>query len=805
MKINQFAHLEVPYDTKVKELKRINFLDDRMLTMSLNSLFLSLLRKAMLEVQSEAIFNQKLHALLATSELDLAEYLRDNQIDAAVFYSIAMQLLEFEVDDDFDITKPFEKMDKYQLFHHITINNQKELVSAWYDLLCTHTKNGRTYLDTLAAKGYFKQFWELPVDQKPIFFNGKSQPVFNTSKLIRDVVYVESSLDTDHDGKRDLLKAEIIRPADTLLGLKVPALYTASPYNQGTNDQTAEKITHNVDVPLKRKEPNQIKYEDIEYHNEHIELPPQRTAAGKSQAAEETFDHAKAVPLNDYFLARGFAVVYAAGIGTMDSDGERTCGSKEETLSTTAIIEWLAGDRKAFTNKTDNIEIKAWWCNGSIAMTGKSYLGTLATAAATTGVKGLKTIISEAAISSWYDYYRDGGLVIAPGGFPGEDADVLAEECFSRQKQAGDYLKIKDQFNDDLAQITKDQDRNTGDYNRFWDARNYLKDVQNIKCDVVMVHGLNDWNVKPRNVFNLYNALENLPIQKKLFLHQGQHIYIDNFQSIDFTDMMNLWLSNKLYGIKNHANELLPDVCVQDNSTEETWHTFSGWHTDNPQKHEYQFAPNHLTDVSANETLTFNDHLSEADFNLYKQDWNKWQFDLLSDQSNALSHNRLIFKTDKFLNDVYLQGAPHIKLKVSSDHDKGMLSFMLVDFGKAKRLGEIPSLLGTKILDAGYQWRENDLMEFKLTKETPWKMITKGHINLQNRQFAWKTDDLKPNQFYELEVELQPTFYHLRNGHQLGLVVYSTDMEMTIRGNEDINYSLDLNDCHLSVDFEELI
>lgn len=117
-------------------------------------------------------------------------------------------------------------------------------------------------------------------------------------------------------------------------------------------------------------------------------------------------------------LARGFAAVYAAGIGTMDSDGFRTCGSKEETESTTAIIEWLAGNRKAFIDKTSGIEIKAWWCNKHVAMTGKSYLGTLATAAATTGVEGLSTIISEAAISNWYDYYRDGGLVVARAVFP---------------------------------------------------------------------------------------------------------------------------------------------------------------------------------------------------------------------------------------------------------------------------------------------------------------------------------------------------------------------------------------------------
>ena len=82
--------------------------------------------------------------------------------------------------------------------------------------------------------------------------------------------------------------------------------------------------------------------------------------------------------------------------------------------------------------------------------------------------------------------------------------------------------------------------------------------------------------------------------------------------------------------------------------------------------------------------------------------------------------------------------------------------------------------------------------------------LTKGHINLQNREHPWKTDELVPKTFYQFELDLQPMFYHLLKGHQLGLVIYSTDMEMTIRGNEDITYSLQLENCELNVDYEEL-
>ena len=807
MKINQFAHLEVSDQQKISELKRINFMPTDEQDLSLNELFTLFLRKALTCAHSESSFDQKLHGLVATSQIDLADFLATKQLlSAQIFYGIAMQLLDFEVTEDFDIDDPFPKMDEYRLFHHLVLKNKMDLIRAWYDLLCTHTKDGSTYLDELAAKGYFTQFFDLPIDQKPLIFNGKTQPVFDTSKLIREVVYVESSLDTDHDGKRDLLKAQIIRPIDTEQNLKVPVLYTASPYNEGTNDVTVAKMEHNVNVPLQRKEPNNYTYADIEYHGTPS-APAAREVKGETRIAEETFDNAMPVTLNNYFLARGFAVVYAAGIGTKDSDGVRTCGSKEETLSTTAIIEWLTGQRRAFTNKTDNIAIKAWWCNGSVAMTGKSYLGTLSTAAATTGVPGLKTIISEAAISNWYDYYRDGGLVIAPGGFPGEDADVLAEDCFSRQKEAGDYLKCKTLFQNDLKKIALKQDRATGNYNTFWDARNYLKDVKNIKCDIVMVHGLEDWNVKLRNVYNLYQGVRDLPITKKLLLHQGPHIYMNNFQSIDFTDMMNLWLSNKLYGIQNNANEVLPAVCVQDNTTESTWHTFDGWHTTNPQKHCFNFQPHQLTstlNTRSKDIQSFNDQMNESDFKYYQNHWDEWRSELVKDEPSKLSHNRLIFKSPQFKKDIYLQGCPHLKLRVASSVDKGMLSFMIMDLGEARRLNKMPSTLKLKALHAGYEWRVDNLMEYKLMKEpTPWQMITKGHINLQNRENSWKVDDLIPHTFYDLELDLQPMFYHLLKNHQLGLIVYSTDMEMTVRGNEDITYSLDLSHCQLNVKFEE--
>ncbi|KGO27915.1 hypothetical protein Q757_07325 [Oenococcus alcoholitolerans] len=47
------------------------------------------------------------------------------------------------------------------------------------------------------------------------------------------------------------------------------------------------------------------------------------------------------------------------------------------------MIEFLSGKKPAFTEHQAQGSIFAAWSNGSVAMTGRSYLGTLATACAT--------------------------------------------------------------------------------------------------------------------------------------------------------------------------------------------------------------------------------------------------------------------------------------------------------------------------------------------------------------------------------------------------------------------------------------
>ncbi len=120
---------------------------------------------------------------------------------------------------------------------------------------------------------------------------------------------------------------------------------------------------------------------------------------------------------DNYFVPRGYAVVLVDMVGTNNSNGCVPTGGHEEIESVKVVIDWLNGKGKAW-NKAGQ-EINADWSTGKVGMIGKSYDGTLANGAAAAGIEGLETIVPIGGISSWYDYYRYGGILSnrnGPGG-----------------------------------------------------------------------------------------------------------------------------------------------------------------------------------------------------------------------------------------------------------------------------------------------------------------------------------------------------------------------------------------------------
>ncbi len=126
------------------------------------------------------------------------------------------------------------------------------------------------------------------------------------------------------------------------------------------------------------------------------------------------------------------------------------CRRRNESLAPKAVIEWLTGKDNGYTSREGNEKVYAFWSTGNVGMTGTSYNGTLPLAAATTGVEGLKAIIPVAPNTSYYHYYRSNGLVRSPGGYLGEDIDVLYEFIHSGdpEKRAFGNKTIRDDLDE---------------------------------------------------------------------------------------------------------------------------------------------------------------------------------------------------------------------------------------------------------------------------------------------------------------------------------------------------------------------
>lgn len=748
MKYNQYSYLSVDQKDILKELKEIGF--DLPTHLPEKELFEWFVRKVYFTYKDT---DYPLSNLVVDSKTDFLTYIQsDCEWSPNIFYTVALQLLGFRYFIDFEDTDSFLKEVQFPIEYG-------NLVENLYHLLNTRTVKGNLLIEQLVSDGL------IPEDNRYHFFNGKSLATFNCHDVIREVVYVESRIDSDQDGLPDLIKVNIIRPR---YEGKIPAVMTASPYHQGTNDKASDKALYNMNVDLEKKEARSIQ----------VSQPTLETVDPVGEArlvseAEETLTHINSsYTLNDYLLARGFANLYVSGLGTKDSQGLMTNGDYRQIEAYKNVIDWLNGRCRAFTDHSRQRQIKADWSNGKVATTGLSYLGTMSNGLATTGVDGLEVIIAEAGISSWYNYYRENGLVTSPGGYPGEDFDSLAELTYSRALRAGDYLRHHAAHVADLEEVKKQLDRKTGDYNQFWHDRNYLLHADQVKAEVVFTHGSQDWNVKPLHVFNMFQALP-ASIKKHLFYHNGAHVYLNNWQSIDFRESMNALLSKKLLGYDSSYE--LPAVIWQDNTGEQSWTSLDDFGN---QTRKRTFS------LGDDEKVIQNRYETE-DYERYGKAYPTFLTDLYQDKAQQVTIDLPIEE------DLHLNGKARLHLRLHSSTNKGLLSAQLLELGSKKYLQPYPAVLSVRTLDNGRYHMLDNLTELPF-KKAGQRVISKGYLNLQNRHDLLEVDAVTPGEWMEFDFDLQPTIYKLEKGATLRLVLYTTDFEITVRDQTDYQLTIDL-------------
>jgi len=567
----------------------------------------------------------------------------------------------------------------------------------------------------------------------PVFADGQAQVVDDFKRAadwVHEELWVETEFDSDVDGKLDRMHVDVTRPQQTETeGLKVAVIYETSPYFAGVGS-TDKRYFWDPHVEL-----------GTEPHRH--ELPPPLPFHAKRPRISAS-EVATWVP-------RGFAVVHSESPGTGLSEGCPTVGGANEALAPKAVIDWLNGRAKGFTTVDGFDEVKATWSTGKVGMIGTSYNGTLPIAAATTGVEGLAAIVPISPNTSYYHYYRSNGLIRHPGGYMGEDVDVLYDFIHSGnpERRSGCDQRIRD------GELKEGQDRVTGDLNAFWRGRDYVNQLGKYHAATLMAHGFNDWNVMPEHTVRVYAALKAKGVPVMAYFHQGGH------GGPPPLALVNRWFSRFLYGVDNGIEKEPKAWIVRegDKRTEPTPypdypHPDAAMVTLHPQRGGGGvggLATARAADAGK-ETLVDDVSLDGAKLA----------------QAESSEH-RLLYATPELTAPVHLSGTPRLTVRLACSKPATNLSVWLVS---------LPWTARGKITD---------------------NLITRGWADPQNHASLQRSEPLVQGTFYDLSFDLQPDDQVIAAGERIGLMIFASDRDFTLWPEAGTEVTVDLDGTALEL------
>lgn len=568
-------------------------------------------------------------------------------------------------------------------------------------------------------------FNSLAQEAKPNIVNGQAQIVEafnNPENWIREDLWVETEFDSDGDGRLDRMHVDVTRPQQTETeGLKLPIVYESSPYYAGTAGNAP--IFWDVKHELGATPPAR--------NHAEVERRGKRPVISNSQIRT--------------WVPRGYIVVHSSSPGTGLSDGSPTVGGDNESLAPKAVIEWLAGKDNGYSSREGDEKVEAYWSTGIVGMTGTSYNGTIPLAAATTGVDALKAIIPIAPNTSYYHYYRSHGLVRSPGGYLGEDIDVLYDFIHSGKEENRERNNrlVRD------TEMMQNLDRITGDYNYFWMGRDYIHDMPTMKAALLMSHGFNDWNVMPEHSYRIAMRAKEMGLPVQIYYHQAGH------GGPPPIEMMNKWFTKYLHGVDNGVENDPKAWIVREGDKQSEPTAYADY--PNPDAADVTFnltaggnTKGGLTlGNSSNENEKLTDDVS---------------FDGRTLATAETSDNRLLYLSPTLKEDIHISGLGKMNIKIASSKPAANLSVWLVSL----------------------PWQEGE--DVKIYDN----IITRGWADPQNHSSLIESNPLVPGEFYSFSFDLQPDDHIIKAGQQIGLMIFSSDQEFTLHPEPGTELTIDL-------------
>ncbi|MFI0349257.1 Xaa-Pro dipeptidyl-peptidase [Actinomadura sp. 9N407] len=568
--------------------------------------------------------------------------------------------------------------------------------------------------------------------------DGLTQPVFSYKDAIREHVYVESPIDSDHDGKRDRVSVDIVRPKESDRGLKVPVVMDASPYydNAGRGNESERKTYDAAGNPVKFP---------LYYDN--------------------------------YFVPRGYAFLAVDMIGTTRSDGCPTSGGAPDVLGAKAVVDWLNGRAKAY--RPDGSTVRAGWSTGRTGMIGKSYDGTLANGVAATGVRGLETIVPISAISSWYDYSRMNGVK-----YWTDEQPWLAD--YVDTDPAAKCAAVR-------AELDQGEDDATGNYNAYWSESNYrhgtVGNVGDVRASVFAFHGVNDLNVKTDHFSRWWQGLAERGVTRKVWLSQRGHVDPFDTRREEWVATLHQWFDHELHKIRNDA---LREPRADIETGPDQWITQRDWPS--PGTRTLTLRPDQdgsLGTERGRGTATYTDAPGP-------RGQGHSEGDLVADPTTAKPY-RLAYVSGPVPATARISGTPSAQLKVKLDKPTANLTALLVDYGEDTRVDYLGSGGGIETLATESCHGESTPADDACYKQTRTKTVTspvnvigRGWLDAQNHRSLSDPRPLTPGKYYGVRWQTLSQDYVVKKGHRLALVVAGTDADYTTETPTGAQVTVDL-------------
>ena len=547
---------------------------------------------------------------------------------------------------------------------------------------------------------------------------GVTQPVFGYEDAIRERVWVTIDYDTDQDGVLDEVAVDIIRPAAGAEGLKSPVIMDASPYYTTLcRGNDSECIADFDGDGINDKWP-------LFYDN--------------------------------YFVPRGYAVMLLHMVGTGFSNGCPLTGPPAEHMSAVAAIDWLNGRRPA--RDAEGNLVTADWHNGKTGMIGKSYDGTLANGAASTGVDGLATIVPISAISSWYLYTRQAGLGLS--GWASNYPASLSNTVTNPSRRA--YCSpIRSMLN------ATDGDENY-DFTPFWQDRDYLKDLDKVKASVFLVHGLEDDNVKMNHAGEWWDGLTERDVPRKAWFTRVGHTEPFDSRRDVWVDTIHRWFD---YWLQGYPNGIMgePMVTVERESGD-VYEEYADWPVpDAVDKTVYLRATESgpgmlsLSQGATAPTTSFVDQTNQSE-------------NTIINNPMTVTNTKRVFLSEPLTAPLKFTGTPVIRLRASVNRVGTSLGAALVDYGPITRVSRSTGgILTSSEEDCWGESSANDDACYRITTKrlqdaTQWR-VTRGIHDARNRTDLTAPTDLVTDQFYDFEWKLMPEDHVFEVGHRIGVIL----------------------------------